>query len=83
MPTSDLTPDPDPITELRAKFLASLDEDLGMPEPWPFLQWLYQRDDSDRQAVEPIGPKTNAWLHNALAVLDDLDGNDHPATDRA
>lgn len=75
------SPDPDPITELRAKFLASLDEDLGMPEPWPFLQWLYQRDDSDRRAVQRDG--LQEWMHNALAVLDDLDGNDHPATDRA
>lgn len=65
-------PEEDPIVELRAKFLASLDQEAGMPEPWPFLRWLYESDDRDRKAVEPIGPATSRWLHDALAALDDL-----------
>lgn len=64
--------EPDPIDDLRAKFLASLDQEAGMPEPWPFLRWLYESDDRDRKAVEPIGPATSRWLHDALAALDDL-----------
>lgn len=36
-----------------------------------FLRWLYERDDSDRKAVEPIDTRIHDWLYEALAALDD------------
>lgn len=70
---------PDPMAELRRKFVASL-EDAQRPSPrqvrvWEFLRWCYGLPTAraERSNVQPIGPSDKAWLEQALTALDDLD----------
>jgi hypothetical protein len=67
--------DPDPIADLRRKFLQSLQEaarpTLRQVRVWEFLRWSYQRREDNRPAVPPADVE---WMDQALSKLDDLDG---------
>jgi hypothetical protein len=70
-----MTEEPDPIAELRRKFLADLKAAEVKQQPtarqvrvWEFLRWSYHRE------TKTGAPPTDSdWLYEALARLDELD----------